>query len=270
MRLEVGHLVDYQDQGRWLHVPVGKMADQRAVPIDGEALAALEDWLAHRRPCRPLPHPRSGHLVDFVFIEGGRRLGESRLRGGLADAAAASGLTGPDGRPLRVVVHQLRHTWATSLANSGMSLQALMALLGHRSPEMTLRYATLASPTLRRAYDEAMGKVRPRIPVAPAGRPALPDKVEWLAAEMIKTRLAHGYCTRELVAEACPYANVCENCANFVTTPEFAPVLESQLADELALREDAGLKGWNSEVARHDRVIASLDGHLRRLRAAPE
>jgi hypothetical protein len=31
-----------------------------------------------------------------------------------------------------------------------------------------------------------------RIPVAPAGRPATPDRVEWLAAEMLKTRVAHG------------------------------------------------------------------------------
>ena len=64
-----------------------------------------------------------------------------------------------------------------------MSLQALMSLLGHRSPEMTLRYAALASPTLRAAYDEAMGKVRRLIPVAPAGRPAVPPKVEWIASE---------------------------------------------------------------------------------------
>jgi hypothetical protein len=44
--------------------------------------------------------------------------------------------------------------------NAGMSLQALMALLGHVTPQMTIRYATLASPTLRIAYDEAIGKMR--------------------------------------------------------------------------------------------------------------
>ena len=26
---------------------------------------------------------------------------------------------------------------------------------------------------------------------------------------MLKTRVAHGYCSRDLVAEACPYANTC-------------------------------------------------------------
>jgi len=39
-----------------------------------------------------------------------------------------------------------------------------MAPLGHVTPEMTIRYATLASPTLRGAYGEAMGKMRPSSP----------------------------------------------------------------------------------------------------------
>jgi hypothetical protein len=34
--------------------------------------------------------------------------------------------------------------------------------------------------------------------------------VQWLRAEMLKTRVAHGYCARSLVAEACSYANICE------------------------------------------------------------
>lgn len=265
--LELTHLVDYQENGVWLQVPLGKLNTQRAVPIEGPALAAFEDWLGHRQACRALRAPRDGHLADFVFVEHGRRLGTSRLQKGLRDAVRAAGLTGAGGAPMRVVAHQMRHTYATSLLNAGLSLQALMALLGHRTPEMTLRYATLSSPTMYRAYEEAMGKLRPRIPLAAAGRPAMGDKVEWLASEMLKTRLAHGYCARELVAEACPYANVCENCANFVSAPEFAPVLENQLADERRLRDDARSRGWTSEVARHERVIESLEGHLRRLQS---
>jgi hypothetical protein len=118
---------------------------------------------------------------------------------------------------------------------------------------------------LRAAYDEAMSKVRRRLPVAPAGRSAVPDRVEWLRSEMLKTRLAHGYCSRDLVAEACPDANVCEGCDNFMPGPEFVPVLADQLADVRALRDDAQARGWKSEVARHNRVIASIENHLRRL-----
>ena len=83
---------------------------------------------------------------------------------------------------------------------------------------------------------------------------------------MIKTRVAHGYCSRDPAAEACAYANICENCANFTTTAEFAPVLQAQLDDVTALRDDATRRGWNSETARHDHLIATLHNHLERTR----
>ena len=69
-----------------------------------------------------------------------------------------------------------------------------MALLGHVSAEMTLRYASLASPTVRAAYDQAMNKARSRLtlPIAPIGQAIVPDRVQWLRAEMLNTRVAHG------------------------------------------------------------------------------
>jgi len=265
--LELDHLVDYGINGTWLRVPLGKLNSERSVPVDDTALEALDDWLTHRRSHRARPHPRDGHLADFIFVEGGRRIGMSRIQRGLRDAVIATGLTGADGQALRVVAHQLRHTWATELANAGMSLQALMTLLGHRSPEMTIRYARLASPTLKATYDQAAGKIARRIPIAPVGRPAMPVRVEWLASEMLKTRVAHGYCSRELVAEACSYANICETCPNFAPTGDFTPAIEAQLADIHQLREDAEARGWTSESTRHQRVITSLESHLRRLKA---
>jgi hypothetical protein len=158
-----------------------------------------------------------------MFTEGGRRIHGERLRRGLRQAAQSAGLTGTGGHPLKVVPHQLRHTYATTLVNAGMSLPALMALLGHQTPEMTLRYATLASPTLRSAYDTAMGKMRRQFTLTPTGRPIVPDKVTWLHAEMLKTRVPHGYCSRDLAAEACPYANICENCETTSPGPSSLP-----------------------------------------------
>ena len=77
--LELDHLVDYGPNGSWLRVPLGKLKDERSVPVDDTALEVLEEWLAHRPGQRARPHPRDGHLVDFVFVERGRRLGSTRI-----------------------------------------------------------------------------------------------------------------------------------------------------------------------------------------------
>ncbi len=144
-----------------------------------------------------------------------------------------------------------------------------MALIGHVTPEITLRYAKLASPTIRAAYQSATDTLRGRqaLPIiAIGGAPVIPDRIEWLHAEMLKTRLAHGYCSRPQAAGACPYADICEQCDNFVPAPDATQVLSVQLDDIHALRADAQARGWGDEAARHTRVPEALQTRLNRLR----
>src|SRR4029450_8354514 len=110
-----------------------------------------------------------------------------------------------------------------------------------------------------------MSRMRRQFTLTPAGKPIVPDKVTWLHSEMLKTRVAHGYCSRHEAAGACPYANICETCDNFVTGPEFAAALSSQLADVHTPRSDAEHRGWASESSRHQRTANALQDHIARL-----
>jgi integrase len=146
--LRIGELVDLEldcvhevpGQGAWLKVPLGKLATERMVPLDEHSLAIVDRLAAARSPGRPLPHPRDGRLVDFLLTHHGRRLTPYALRGTLHRAAKTAGIEA-------VTPHQLRHTYATALINAGVSLQALMALLGHSSAAMSLRYGRLFDKT---------------------------------------------------------------------------------------------------------------------------
>ena len=82
---------------------------------------------------------------------------------------------------------------------------------------------------------------------------------------MLKTRVAHGYCSRHESQGACPYANICETCDNYTSATEFAPALTDQLADIQVLQADADRRGWTGEAQRHDRVAQALQDHLDRL-----
>jgi len=267
--LPLDAVVDYGPAGTWLRVPLGKMAAERSVPLDATTIELLDHWVDQRGIQRALPHPRDGTPTDFLFVHRGRRIGSVRIRNRLNTAVAGTGRTGTDGKPLTVTPHQLRHTYATELANAGMSLQALMALLGHVTPEMTLRYTALASPTLRTAYDTAITASRKRLPIIIAGRAAPPDRVEWLAAEMLKTRLATGYCALPPEAGACPYANICEHCENFQPAPQATGTLQAQLADVQRLEADAHQRDWAGEARRHSATADKIQQHLDRLTPTP-
>ncbi|MGA9769053.1 MAG: tyrosine-type recombinase/integrase [Blastocatellia bacterium] len=53
--------------------------------------------------------------------------------------------------------HDLRHTFATRLAETGTDMPPLAALLGHRSFDMTKRYAHATDMNLRRAVSVLEG-----------------------------------------------------------------------------------------------------------------
>jgi integrase len=253
--LELDCVHDIPGQGSWLKVPLGKLDTERMVPLDEETLTLLDRIAATRSPGRPIRHPRTGRPAQFLFTHHGRRLSQNALRAELNRAATAAGIG-------HVFPHQLRHTYATALVNAGCSLQALMALLGHVSAQMSLRYARLFDHTVRTEYERALDLTKSHLGPLPAGRPGLtiePAGTDWRDSPTIKARLAGGYCLRAPAQGACPYANICEHCPSFRTDASHLVVLAAQRVDAQALAADAAARGWGGEAERHRKLIARLD-----------
>lgn len=273
--LRIGELLDLEldcvhelpEAGTWLKIPLGKMKTERMVPLDLDTLALVDRIIATRSQGQPLIHPRTGKPAQFLFMHHGRRLGESAVRVELNRAAAAAGLG-------NLTPHQLRHTYATALINAGVTLQSLMALLGHVSAEMSLRYASLFDSTVRTEYERALDLAKSRIglPELSEHRSLLPlsdvSSGSWQETATIKSRLAGGHCLRSPAQQACQYANICEHCPSFRTEDTNLPVLEAQRKDAMILAQDARRRGWDSEVQRHEALVAQLDLIIERTRTA--
>ena len=263
--LRIGELLDLEldavhevpEQGSWLKVPLGKLDTERMVPLDEETVALLDRIAATRSAGRPMPHPRNGRPAQFLLTHHGKRLGQTAVRHELARAASGAGLE-------HTTPHQLRHTYATALVNAGVSLQALMALLGHVSATMSLRYGRLFDSTVRTEYERALDLAKSHIGPLPAGRPGLPlvdvtSGADWKDSPVLKSRMAGGFCLRAPAQGACPYANICEHCPSFRSDSTHLPVLAAQRQDAQALAADAQARGWIDEADRHHRLIARLD-----------
>jgi hypothetical protein len=204
-----------------------------------------------------MPHPRYRRPAQFLFTHHGRRLSQNAVRAEL-DRATVTARLG------HVTPHQLRHTYATALVNAGVSLQALMALLGHMSAEMSLRYGRLFDTTVRAEYERALDLVKQQAKTPRAGRRSLPltditGGADWKDTPLLKSRLAGGFCLRAPAQGACTYANICEHCPSFHAEPSSLPILAAQRVDAAALAADAEKRGWITEAERHCQLIAQLD-----------
>lgn len=262
--LRIGELLDLEldcvheipGQGSWLKVPLGKLNSERMIPLDDQVLTLVDRIAATRSPGRPIVHPRTGAPADFLFTHHGKRLSQNAVRKELNRAAHSAGLG-------HITPHQLRHTYATALINAGVSLQALMALLGHVSTQMSLRYAHLFDHTVRTEYERALDLAKSHIGPLPttAGQLPITDVTGpgWKDTPAIKSRLAGGYCLRAPAQGACPYANICEHCPSFHTDSTHLGVLAAQRIDAQALAADAESRGWIEEADRHRKLVARLD-----------
>jgi site-specific recombinase XerD len=263
--LRIGELLDLEldcvhqvpDHGSWLKVPLGKLDTERMIPIDAEILDLIDHIIEHRSPGRAMPHPRYRRPAQFLFTHHGRRLGQQAVRAELSRAAQHAGLD-------HITPHQLRHTYATALVNAGVSLQALMALLGHASAEMSLRYGRLFDTTVKDEYERALDLAKQQARTPPGGRTSLPltditGGRDWKDTPLLKSRMAGGFCLRAPAQGACTYANICEHCPSYRAEPSSLPILAAQRVDAEALARDAAERGWIDEAERHQRLIARLD-----------
>ncbi|MCA1706816.1 MAG: integrase, partial [Actinobacteria bacterium] len=117
---------------------------------------------------------------------------------------------------------------ATQAINRGMSLEAIAALLGHRSMRMTLTYARISDCTVAEEYFKFTEAVEARY----QGNDPLPvggdtDGTRRAAADAHRRLLGNGHCTRP-VALDCQFESICERCGFFDTGPEFIPILRRQ------------------------------------------
>ena len=220
----------------WLRVPLGKLRNDRYIPLHPQLKSLIDDWLA----LRP-----NGLRSDYLFIEHGRRVTKSRVEKAIHKAAERAGIG-------HITPHQLRHTLATQALNRGMSLEALAALLGHRSLRMTLVYARIADRTVANEYFSVSEQVE-ALYDQPRKLPADSEGAEMakLRREMHQRMLGNGYCARPVGLD-CHFESICESCTFFQTTIEFRPTLQRQ-------RDDAADKGQLGRQKVFDGLLERLD-----------
>lgn len=116
----------------------------RVVYFSKDAEEALRSWLAIRNPTKTYLF-YSKNRQDISYVAAWTVMKK---------AIKAAGLSGKG-----YSLHSLRHTFATDMLNAGLRVEVLQQLLGHRSVEITLRYARMSDITRETEYFKAMSMI---------------------------------------------------------------------------------------------------------------
>lgn len=132
----------------WIRV-IGKGDKERSVPLDIDVAGLVQTYLLVERPDTESP-------TLFVVAKGENRGGPltpAGLRTVFRYHRARGGV--PAGHP-----HALRHTFGTALAEAGVDLAVLQALMGHDHVDSSAAYIHLAPAHVRASYDAARARQR--------------------------------------------------------------------------------------------------------------
>ena len=237
-----------------------KMAAEQLVPLSPTAADTIRQQQAELRRRWPdgppvlFPAPHSNP-------DGTRPFSYATLRARLARWQDDIDVRDEAGQPVRATAHRFRHTLGSRLINQGVPQHVIQRLLGHASPQMTARYATLHDTTVRQAFDEyCQQRVNlhgERIVYDPAGVTA---DAEWIKHNMarVQASLPNGYCGRP-PQQDCPHPNACLTCPDFQTTPAFLDVHRRQRDETRILIATAEADGRFRLAANHRHVHGNLD-----------
>ena len=222
----------------WLRIPLGKLHNDRYVPLHPHLVDLLHTY---RRTHGPHPHGR------LLSGEQGP-LNRYAVQRWITAIATKAGIG-------HVHPHQLRHSLATQAINRGMSMEAIAALLGHRSMDMTRRYAQISNRVVADEYNAVSAKVEAlyRDPALPAD--AEGPNMRHLRAEVHHRLLGNGWCRRPSVLD-CQFESICETCVHFATDTTFQPVLLRQRDHAARNHQDARAELFDGLLARFEPEIS--------------
>lgn len=140
----------------------GKGNKDRRIPVANELLGVIDDYLHSRMTRFPQARKRSQATEEiakrfapttplFLGVDG-ERITRGTLQYRVLRAFKRAGINGE--RASGALVHGLRHTFATELANAKVSVYSLMKLLGHESMVTSQRYVDGAGIDTRSAAEQ--------------------------------------------------------------------------------------------------------------------
>lgn len=144
-----------------LKVPVGKLNSERLVPIDEKVVNVINRIRAMSQT-HSERFGRGGKCQYLIIDPTGRQSYYFQY------LLVLKSLTRDIDDGELMVTHRLRHTYATSMLNAGMSIFSVMRVLGHTSITTTMIYASVTLDTVRREYGSAQKKLADQYQMKPS------------------------------------------------------------------------------------------------------
>jgi integrase len=251
-----------------LDVPVNKTSTAFTKPVDPLVGETISAWENVRPKGEKLPDPKTGEMVDFLFLYRLTVVGKTYFNDVLIPVLCRkAGVPRADARG-NITSHRGRSTIASQLFNAKepMTLFELQDWLGHSTPAATQHYAKITPTKLAKSYADA-GYFKRNLRAIEV----LVDQEVVRSARALNEPwkfydLGHGYCTYDFF-DQCPHRMACAKCSFYWPKHSSQAQLLEGKANLLQLRQEIPLT--DVEAAAVDDGLMAYQSLLEKLADVP-
>ncbi|URZ07767.1 tyrosine-type recombinase/integrase [Clostridium felsineum] len=210
------------------------------------------------------------HKYLFDTYEGklkGKPLAKHSLLNTIKRLIAQKDIRDVNGELYHFKVHSLRHTRAKEYVEQGMGISIIQQILGHRSLQMTVHYATVSENTLyekwKNTEDLELFKVDTKTNdlekidlTSDAGENLI--RYEYVKKNLDAVRVPFGVCFKASKLPCKQQMNHCLTCASFCTTVENIPEYEEEIEHvkkQIDISKRCGRELWAQKNKNYLRLL---------------
>ena len=216
----------------------------------------------------------------FNIYEGkikGRPIPKSRLLDSIQRVIKEKDIRDEKGELYHFKVHALRHTRAKEYVEQGVSISIIQQILGHRSLQMTIHYATVTENTLYKQWKdtEDLNLFKINIENGQKEKISTKEKENFVKYEFVRKNLdavkvPFGVCFKPSKIPCKQQINQCLTCASFCTTSENLQEYKEEIKrvqEQIKISKECGRTLWqekNEEYLKllNDMVTKIKENHI--------
>lgn len=228
-----------------LVIELYKTRRSHIVPITGSVAEIIMKAIEFSRD-------RPGNTSGYAFYDkADHPITRTVFVASLQKVVKSLGILDDNGLPLHIATHRFRASLVTEYINSGVDVESIRMLLGHKSSEALWRYARIHSKTAV----ELMGPVMEKRSSFMKG-----NNGNFLEEKPVQESmcLSNGTCERALDAGVCEEAHQCYDCIYFKSDARFLGIYKRQLYETQRLLNYAEGKGMKRIIEQSQRTIKGL------------
>ncbi|MED1919764.1 site-specific integrase, partial [Bacillus thuringiensis] len=211
-----------------LHIVSSKNLTERYIAIPKQVEKAIETLKIETKSLRE--SMATDHLFVFYsyITKENEYVQTKHIRSWIRNFVSRYDIKDNNGSLYALHTHQFRHTLATDMLNTGLSLLEIKEYLGHKDIKSTLRYAKVLKSRLNKVIKDIgfIGLITDNL------NSSVKSKKINLTEDLYKTAaLPDGICKKPINNEGilCRKLNMCLFCSKFITTPDYLSIHQDHL-----------------------------------------